>query len=73
MFKTIKAKIDNLCIKAYCTVDNFRTNQEGDTNFISIMIILGVVVVFAGLFATLGEEVIKNVQNSIKDFLDSLG
>lgn len=72
MLKAIKAKINNLCIKAYCAADNFRTNQEGDTNFISIMIILGVVVVFAALFNTMGQSIIDTVQGAIEDFLDSL-
>jgi len=73
MFKNLKKKFDELYTRSYVTVKSFVEHQEGDTNFISIMIILGVVVVFAGLFNKLGGEVINQVGEKIKTFLNSLG
>lgn len=73
MLKAIKEKCEKLCAKACLAVANFRANQEGDTNFVSIMIILGIVVVFAGLFLTLGKGVITNIQTSINNFINGLG
>ena len=54
-------------------IKNFFKNQEGDTNFISIMIILGVVVVLAGLFLTLGKDVVDSATKSVEDFFKNLG
>jgi len=73
MFKNLKKKFDEQYTSSYVTVKSFVEHQEGDTNFISIMIILGVVVVFAGLFNKLGGEVINQVGEKIKTFLNSLG
>ncbi len=53
-------------------IKNFIKNQEGDTNFISIMIILGVVVVLAGLFLTLGKDVVQSATDAVKNFFDGL-
>lgn len=70
------AKLDALMLKLYCkmvcAVEDTRTSEDGDTNFISIMVILGIVVVLAGLFMTLGKDVIKEVETIIKDFLKGL-
>lgn len=73
MFQNLKNKFNALCTRSYVAVQNFVEEQDGDTNFISIMIILGVVVVFAGLFNKLGGEVIGQVGQKIKTFLSSLG
>lgn len=73
MLKRMNDKINEKMLKAMLALESFRNNEEGDTNFISIMIILGVVVVFAGAFSLLGDEVIDTVGQKIRDFLDSLG
>ncbi len=54
-------------------IKNFFKNQEGDTNFISIMIILGVVVVLAGLFLTLGKDAVTSATKAVEDFFKNLG
>lgn len=73
MFQNLKNKFNALCTRSYVAVQNFVEEQDGDTNFISIMIILGVVVVFAGLFKTLGGDIIDKVGDKIEAFLNSLG
>ena len=37
-------------VKAATALDSFANEERGDTNFISILIILGIVILLAGLF-----------------------
>ncbi len=59
-------------VRAAAAVKSFAEGERGDTNFISILIILAIVVVLAGLFLTLGTNVMSIVSTKITDFLDSL-
>lgn len=54
-------------------LERIRTEEDGDTNFISMLIIIAIVVVFAGLFLTLGSTVMDTVSNSVTNFLSGLG
>ena len=70
-------KLDEVATELYLwvmrTLEEFTDSEEGDTNFISMMIIIAIVVVLAGLFLTLGRGVMETVSKSVTDFLKSLG
>lgn len=43
-------------------------NERGDTNFISILIILGVVIILAGVFIGFKDKIVDQVQEIIDGF-----
>jgi len=43
-------------------------SERGDTNFISILIILGVVIVLAGVFIGFKDQIVQQVQDIIDGF-----
>lgn len=70
--KKINEMLTKLQIKAYCALSNFKNSERGDTNFISMLIIIGIVVVLAGLFLTLGKDVMTSISQKVKDFINGL-
>ncbi len=68
--------LDKMYIRASFAIKNavndFVTNEEGDTNFISMLLIIGIVVVLAGLFLTLGKNVMTKINGNVNDFIDGL-
>ena len=69
----MKEKLNQKFIHAYMAVQNFRNNEEGDTNFVSIMLVLGVVIGVAVVFSALSEEVGAKIGDVVRNFLDTLG
>lgn len=49
-----------------------KEDETGDTNFVSMMLIIGVVVVLAGLFLTMGTTIMQTITQMIIDFLNRL-
>lgn len=49
-------------------IARFKKEEKGDTNFISILIILGVVILLAGVFIKFKGEIVKQVQDIIDGF-----
>lgn len=70
--KKLGAFIRNMQVKAYCAVTEFKSSDRGDTNFVSMLLIIGIVVVLAGLFLTLGKDVMTTVSNKVKAFLNGI-
>ncbi len=60
-----------LCLKASASLEKFMSEERGDTNFISILIILGVVVVLAGVFMGFGSSIKTAVKTALDNFLTS--
>lgn len=60
-----------LCVNGL--IVDFKESERGDTNFISMLLIIAIVVVLAGLFLTLGKDVMSSVTDKIREFLDGLG
>jgi hypothetical protein len=60
-----------LCVSGL--IQDFKESERGDTNFISMLLIIAIVVVLAGLFLTLGKDVMATVTQKIEEFLESLG
>ncbi len=51
----------------------FKESERGDTNFVSILIILAIVIVFAGVFLAFGNQIMDVAQSRLTDFLGELG
>ena len=70
-------KINQWMIGLYVLVsgawEEFKSSERGDTNFVSMLLIIGIVVVLAGAFLILGKNVMATVQKKVTDFLNSLG
>lgn len=49
-------------------IQNFIRNERGDTNFISILIILGVVILVAGVFIGFKDQIVGQVQEIVDGF-----
>lgn len=59
---------NTICILAMLKVQGFLKEEKGDTNFISILIILGVVVVLAGVFMGFKDQIVEQVQTIVDSF-----
>ena len=70
--KKIQDMMTKMQIKAFCAVQNFKNSERGDTNFVSMLIIIGIVVVLAGLLLTLGKDVMTSISQKVKDFINGL-
>lgn len=70
--KKIQDMMTKMQIKAFCAVQNFKNSERGDTNFVSMLIIIGIVVVLAGLFLTLGKDVMLLIGQKVRDFINGL-
>ncbi len=61
--------LDRMYIKAMCHVNEMMNDEKGDTNFISVLIILGIVVVLAGVFMGFKDQIVKQVNDLMKNFV----
>ena len=64
----IKSLVNKVCAKANRIVRTAVKNESGDTNFISILIILGIVIIVAGVFMAFKDQIVGQVQNIINGF-----
>ena len=72
MMNKINEMLIMMQIKVMCAIEDFKNDERGDTNFISMMIIIGIVVVLAGLFLTLGRSVMTSITNKVTNFINGL-
>lgn len=70
--RKMKEAADNLMLKGMVEWNRIKSSERGDTNFISLLLILAIVVIAGIAFLTLGEEIIDRVGNAVRDFLDKL-
>lgn len=61
-----------LQVKACHVLEDFKNSERGDTNFISMLIIIGIVVVLAGLFLALGKSVMTSISQKVTTFINGL-
>lgn len=70
-------KINEMLIKLQLrknrALEEFKKSERGDTNFVSMLLIIGIVVVLAGLFLTLGQDVMTAIEGKITTFINGLG
>lgn len=60
--------INSMLIKAYLTIMDKMRSERGDTNFISIIIILGIVLLVATLFIGFKDKIVEMVQGIVDGF-----
>lgn len=60
--------INSMLIKAYLTIMDKMRSERGDTNFISIIIILGIVLLLATLFIGFKDRIVNMVGDIISNF-----
>lgn len=71
--ETIKNCLSGIYVMLVCAACDLRDSERGDTNFISMLLIIGIVVVLAGLFLTLSRGAMETVSSMVQNFLNSLG
>ena len=74
----IKNKINQMAIAAYCKATSVKERasralkkEDGDTNFLSIIIILAIVLVVAVLFISLKDKIVDLVEQAWGSFEDA--
>lgn len=71
----MKSLVDMLnlaIIKMQIAKNNFLSDERGDTNFISIAIILVVVIALAVVFITFGDDITEKLEEATSKLLDAL-
>ena len=66
-------KADSFLIGAKIRVDSFLNHEEGDTNFISILVLLGIALALASVFLGLKDQVLEWVDTNVGDFFNQNG
>lgn len=54
--------------KMIAAAQKLAKSEKGDTNFISILIVMGIVIILAGLFIGFKDQIVGQVQNIIDGF-----
>jgi hypothetical protein len=67
MSKIEKALVGTYC-KMYNGLNKVVKDEKGDTNFISIIIILGIVIVVAGVFMGFKDQIVAMVRDKVNAF-----
>ncbi len=62
--------LNALVVKARMAAENFFKKENGDTNFISILVVLAIVMVVAGTFIGFKDQILGWVQDSMPSFFD---
>ena len=65
------SKIDALFISAKRRIVNLFNNEDGDTNFISILVLLGIALALAGVFLAFKDQIIEWVNTNIGGFFST--
>ena len=68
----INERLNAMLINAKVKFEAFN-NEEGDTNFISILVLLGIALALAGVFLAFKDQVIGWVDQNIGDFFGKKG
>ncbi len=67
------SKLDDLFIRAKTWLYYFRQDEDGDTNFISILVLLGIALALAGVFLGFKDQVLNWVDQNIGGFFSKSG
>ena len=60
-------------LKLNKAIESFLSEERGDTNFVSIMIIIAIVLVVAAIFRKQLIAIVTNVMNNVTEFTESTG
>ncbi len=67
-FDAIEAFLVALYVKLMYGMRRMASNEAGDTNFISILIILGIVIIVAGVFMRFKDDIVGKVRDIVDGF-----
>lgn len=71
--KKLMKKLNNALVRMQCEATRVCSEERGDTNFISIAIILIVVIGIAVLFIQFGDRIATTFKTEVNDLLGKLG
>ncbi len=75
--KKLGDKLENamigMSIRTQRAFEKFKESEAGDTNFISMLLVIGIVVVLATAFKGLADETMKTISQNVKNFVSGLG
>lgn len=60
--------LNSVYIRATTSIKKAIEKENGDTNFISILIILGIVIIVAGIFIGFKDQIVGQVQGIVSGF-----
>lgn len=66
-------KLDGMVIEMKNQMYRFWNDEKGDTNFISMLVILGIALALAGVFLGFKDQVLDWVDTNIGDFFTRSG
>ena len=61
-------KMNAMLTMAYIKMNAFMKDERGDTNFISILVLLGIALALAGVFLSFQEDIMTWVETNIGGF-----
>lgn len=70
MLDKIKEKLTKAFYKVQTEVYCATHDDQGDTNFISIIIVLGIVIIVAGVFVGFKDQILDEAGKAIEGFKD---
>lgn len=59
-------------LKIAGAIKDFLTDENGDTNFVAMIIIIGIVIALAALFLAFGKEIMETVSTRVKEWLEKI-
>lgn len=65
----LKKAYDAFELKMIGFANKLAKKERGDTNFISILIVLGIVIVVAGVFLVFKDKIVKMVKDIVDGFV----
>lgn len=68
MLQKIKDKLTSAFCKAQSEIHLMSNDEQGDTNFISIIIVLGIVILIAGVFVGFKDQILEAASEAIENF-----
>lgn len=71
--KKLMNKLNNALVRMQCEATRFCSEERGDTNFISIAIILIVIIGVAIVFIGFRDSILAAFSEATQDLLDALG
>ena len=70
--KTLVNKMNRIQMRAVSAFTKFMKSERGDTNFISIIIIVAIVIALAGMFWLFAKNGMSTISSKFTTFLGSL-
>ena len=64
----MKKALNSFCFKVHNAIRNFMRDEKGDTNFISILVVLAVAMALAAAFLGFKDQIIGWVERTMPSF-----